>query len=103
MLKLFLPQELIVFFCNGYEAVHLHKLIDDSDLLNDFKKKFYEVYELSEKPLMEVLDLEVGIGFPIEGSMGNHYNDSFIDKIVVSNIVQKKKSKLGTRMVNYTY
>ncbi len=69
---------------------YLKSEIDDSDLLNDFKKKFYEVYELSEKPLMEVLDLEVGIGFPIEGSMGNHYNDSFIDKIVVSNIVQKK-------------
>jgi lantibiotic biosynthesis protein len=68
---------------------HLNNKNSDSELFSDFKKKFSEVYELNEMPLMEVLDMEVGIGFPIEGTMGNHYNDSIIDKIVMSNIVKK--------------
>ncbi|WP_313385948.1 lantibiotic dehydratase [Chishuiella sp.] len=66
---------------------YLDKGVQVSQTLEDFKRKFNEVYELSEKPLMEVLDLEIGLGFPIGGSMGNHYYDSFIDEIIEPHII----------------
>ena len=40
--------------------------------LGRFKKKFYERYEESEVPLLEVLDNEVGIGFPVNMEVMGH-------------------------------
>ncbi|MCJ7932648.1 MAG: lantibiotic dehydratase [Chryseobacterium sp.] len=57
--------------------------------LNEFKKKFTSVYESQEIPLVQILDPDTGIGFPVNKGIGTHYNDVLIDKIATADIIAK--------------
>jgi len=46
------------------------------NLLEDFKRAFVEKYETAEVPLAEVIDSEMGIGFPVLSSFGNISNST---------------------------
>ncbi len=50
-------------------------------LLANFKKLFYEKYEMQEIPLTEILDPEFGIGFPAMDNIGNTAQSSIIEKV----------------------
>ncbi|BAV04877.1 thiopeptide-type bacteriocin biosynthesis domain-containing protein [Filimonas lacunae] len=49
-------------------------------LLDRFKKRFAERYETMEMPLLEVLDPEFGIGFPVAEGMGNMAHNALLEK-----------------------
>ncbi|QDZ60761.1 hypothetical protein EVD19_08945 [Elizabethkingia meningoseptica] len=47
--------------------------------LMEFINKFYEKYEFQEIPLLEVLDRDIGIGFPVNN--GHIIKNEFIDDL----------------------
>ncbi len=55
--------------------------------LNNFKKIFFEKYESKAVPLLEVLDIDLGIGFPVNKSIGNNCSNFF-----ESEFVEEKRS-----------
>lgn len=64
--------------------------------LERFKKKFIERYEGREMPLMEVMDPELGLGFPVIESIGNVAYNSFAERMMVSaKKVSNKKASEG--------
>lgn len=53
--------------------------------LKQFKKLFLEKYDTQEIPLLEVLDTELGIGFPVSGSIGNIAHNAIIELLDQAN------------------
>lgn len=72
---------------------YLYNIFDnsrkDSDL-SVFKNKFTAVYEDSIVPLLEVLDPELGLGFPVKSGFGTYYSDDFLNVETASETVSIK-------------
>lgn len=58
--------------------------------LKQFKKSFLERYDTQEIPLAEVLDAEMGLGFPVLSSIGNIAYNDFATELKMSNVKNQK-------------
>ncbi|WP_347219349.1 lantibiotic dehydratase family protein [Chryseobacterium sp.] len=69
---------------------------NENQSLKRFIAAFQEIYEEEEIPLLHVLDVDIGIGYPIE-DYGNNYTNSLIKdfELPAIEIKAKKSSALG--------
>lgn len=68
----------------------------NENLLKQFKEAFYERYEESELPLLEVLDTEMGIGFMQNRNSLSNYIAPLVDDLFLTvNTSESRQSKLN--------
>ena len=68
------------------------KITDENKKMNDletFRKVFLEKYEGQSVPILEALDVDFGVGFPANESIGNNGNDFFNAKSLKEPVIQK--------------
>ena len=73
-----------IIFCNKITP------LEENESLNHFKRNFIERYDEKEVPLMEVLDPEIGLGYPINNKESDP--SPLIDDLILPLSTQKEKN-----------
>ncbi|MGE8556474.1 MAG: lantibiotic dehydratase family protein [Chryseobacterium jejuense] len=71
---------------------------NENQSLKKFISAFQEIYEEEEIPLLHVLDVDIGIGYPIE-DYGNNYTNSLIKDFELPAIEIKSKKSSALREI----
>lgn len=82
--------------CESIEVISKLTEVDKGkNELEEFRKIFYEKYETQTIDLLKALDVDIGVGFPANVSIGNNDNEFFNDKIFNETNLSKNKTNIS--------